>query len=908
MIRQTKSTCCYCGVGCGVIIHSENNVILDVKGDPDHPANYGRLCTKGSTLHLTAKLDNRLLYPELRLNRDEARRQVTWEESLDFVVEKFASTIEMHGPNSVGFYISGQLLTEDYYVFNKLAKGLIGTNNVDSNSRLCMSSAVAGYKATLGSDAPPACYEDIDHTDCLLIAGSNTAYAHPIIFRRIEDAKNKNPDLKIIVVDPRQTDTALAADLHLPILPGTDVALFNGMLHVLLWEGFIDNAFIKSSTVGFDELKDTVREYTPKMVSDICGIKESDVIKAAKWFGKGPSLSMYCMGLNQSIHGTEKNAALINLHLATGQIGKLGAGPFSLTGQPNAMGGREVGGMANLMSGHRDLLNPDHRNEVAKLWGVDSVPDSPGKTAVEMFDALKTGEIKALWIACSNPAHSMPDLNSVYDALNVAELVVVQDAFKGTDTSKYADVLFPASTWGEKEGSVTNSERRITRVNSAVLPPADARHDWEIIVDFAQRLEKRLGGKTNLFRYLKTEDIFNEHKETTRGRDLDITGLSYELLSKIGPQQWPFSTGAKVGKARLYEDGIFATPDGKAKFVKASYKPTIDKIDARHPFHLLTGRLRDQWHGMSRTGTVAQLFNHVEEPFIYMAADDLSRRHIKSGDIVKVSNKRGHLVIPVKQSDELQASQTFIAMHWGSQFMSGIGVNALMPSTFDKTSKQPELKHTAVKIEKLDLPWRMTVMRKIKDLSTLQKIRGLMSSFEYANCGLFGRQTKEYAGMLILKAAHESVPNNSIIEELDLILGMTDDMPLLNYNDVTRGISKRILVESVHDNAKKVSGVRLVGEVLATDWLKETMASGEFTDELRRWALAPLSAPPVGQVSRGKVICNCLDVSENEIIDAVSRGADFITLQNKLKCGTECGSCAPELRKIVGIYSKTEFK
>jgi assimilatory nitrate reductase catalytic subunit len=531
-MKQTKSTCCYCGVGCGVIIHSENNVIVDVKGDPDHPANFGRLCTKGATLHLTAKLDNRLLYPEMRSQRAEQRQQASWDESLDFVADKFAQTIQQYGPDSVAFYISGQLLTEDYYVFNKLAKGLIGTNNVDSNSRLCMSSAVAGYKVTLGSDAPPACYEDIDHTNCLLIAGSNTAFAHPIIFRRIEDAKKANPDLKIIVVDPRKTDTAMSADLHLAILPGTDVALFNGMLHVLLWEGLLDNAFIKSSTTGFEVLKDTVREYTPKMVADICGIKESDVVTAAKWFGAGPSLSMYCMGLNQSIHGTDKNAALINLHLATGQIGKPGAGPFSLTGQPNAMGGREVGGMANLMSGHRDLSNAEHRAEVAKLWGVDTVPEKAGKTAVEMFDAVKAEDIKAIWIACTNPAHSMPDLNSVLEALDKAELVVVQDAFNNTSTGKYADVLLPASTWGEKEGSVTNSERRITRVNPAVQAPAEARHDWAIMVDFARRLEKRLGKTSTLFPYETTEAVFNEHRETTRGRDLDITGLSYMLLNE----------------------------------------------------------------------------------------------------------------------------------------------------------------------------------------------------------------------------------------------------------------------------------------------------------------------------------------------------------------------------------------
>ncbi len=905
----TKSTCPYCGVGCGVVIESQGNQIVHVKGDTDHPANFGRLCTKGSTLHLSAKLDNRALYPEMRLSHEASRKRVSWDVSLDYITEKFAQTIEKHGPDSVAFYISGQLMTEDYYVFNKLAKGLIGTNNVDTNSRLCMSSAVAGYKATLGADSPPACYEDIEHTECLFIAGSNTAFAHPIIFRRIEDAKAKNPNLKIIVVDPRRTDTAQTADLHLAILPGTDVALFNGMLHVMLWEGLLDMAYINAHTNGFDALKETVREYTPKMVADICGIKESDIIQAAKWFGKGPSLSMYCMGLNQSIHGTDKNAALINLHLATGQIGRPGAGPFSLTGQPNAMGGREVGGMANLLSGHRDLANAEHRTEIAKIWNVESVPETPGKTAVEMFDAVKSGEIKAIWIACTNPAQSMPDLNNVLAALHKAELVVVQDAFNNTDTCQYADVLLPASTWGEKEGTVTNSERRITRVNPAVAAPAEARHDWVIMVDFAQRLEKRLGKKQKLFAYDSTEQVFNEHRETTKGRDLDISGLSYEVLANDGPQQWPYikkpEQGQQQANKRLYSDGIFQTPDGKAQFVNAVYKATADKTDARHPLHLLTGRLRDQWHGMSRTGNVAQLFNHAEEPVISMNADDMTRRLIKSGDIVKVSNKRGSLTLLAQASDEVSPSQTFIPMHWGSQFMQGLGVNALMPPNIDKTSKQPELKHAAIKIEKLELPWRMTIMRSCNNLNLLQKVRALMSHFQYASCGLFGRESDtNKSGMLILKAAHDSPPESALVAEIDALLGMTDDMPLLNYNDAKRGISKRILVEN-----NQVTGVRLMGETLATDWLKEVMSSGQFTEEttykeFSRWALAPLPAPPTGQRGRGKIICNCLDVAENDIIETIEMGADLQTLQNKLRCGTECGSCVPELKKLVQTHSK----
>lgn len=897
-VVETKATCCYCGVGCGVIIKTENHRIIDVKGDPDHPANFGRLCTKGSTLHLTAKLDARGLYPELRTERSAERQRSTWDESLNYVVDKFADTIAKHGPDSVAFYISGQLLTEDYYVFNKLAKGLIGTNNVDTNSRLCMSSAVTGYKTTLGADAPPACYEDIDQTQCLFIAGSNTAFAHPIIFRRIEDAKAKNPDMKIVVVDPRRTDTAQFADLHLAILPGTDVALFNGLLHVMLWEGLLDMQYIRNHTEGFDALKETVREYTPKMVADICGISEKDIIQSAKWFGTGPTLSMYCMGLNQSMHGTDKNAALINLHLATGHIGKPGAGPFSLTGQPNAMGGREVGGMANLLSGHRDLANPEHRAEIAKLWDIEDVPAQPGKTAVEMFDAIKKGEIKAVWIACTNPAHSMPDLNNVLEAMQTAELVVLQDAFNNTDSNQYADVFFPATTWGEKEGTVTNSERRITRLQSASPKPGEARHDWEIVVDFAQRLEKKLATKSlsgaSLFNYPTTESVFNEHRETTRGRDLDITGLSYQLLEQRGPQQWPFKEGASVGEARLYTDGVFQKPNGKAQFHNAVYKGTADKTDARHPLHLLTGRLRDQWHGMSRTGTVAQLYNHVEEPVVSMNQDDMTRRQLKSGDIVKLSNKRGSLNIRVQQSEEVKPAETFIPMHWGSQTMSGLGVNALMPPTFDKTSKQPELKHTAIKIERLDLPWQMTVMRACSNLNLIENIRTLLKQFDYATCGLYGRDH----GMVVLRASHYSAPDAAIIERLDQMLGMVEDAPMLNYDDAKRGIHKRILVES-----GQVTGVKLIGETLAADWLKQVMQQGQFTDELRRWALAPLSSPPTGQKSRGKIVCNCFDVSENEIIETCEAGADFQTLQAKLQCGTNCGSCVPELKRLVKAHS-----
>ena len=462
-MADTRSTCPYCGVGCGVIIESQGDRITGVRGDPDHPANFGRLCSKGSTLHLTASdaitRQVRLLQPMQRLTRGAEPQPLAWDAAMNNAASRLADIVQQHGPDAVGFYISGQLLTEDYYVFNKLAKGLLGTNNVDTNSRLCMSSAVAGYKATLGADAPPACYEDLGLAHTVFIAGANPAWAHPVLMRRLEDARRANPQQKWIVADPRRTDTAAMADLHLPLLPGSDVALFHGLLHIMLWEGWVADGFIRDHTSGFAALKQRVREFTPAETARITGLPLASIEQAARWFADSPAtLSLYCQGLNQSSSGTAKNAALINLHLATGQIGKPGAGPFSLTGQPNAMGGREVGGLANLLSAHRDLANPAHRAEVAKLWGIDDVPATPGKTAVEMFQAAADGKIKALWIACTNPAQSMPDQATVRRALARAEFVVVQDAFLSTATARYADLLLPASTWGEKDGTVTNSE------------------------------------------------------------------------------------------------------------------------------------------------------------------------------------------------------------------------------------------------------------------------------------------------------------------------------------------------------------------------------------------------------------------------------------------------------------------
>jgi assimilatory nitrate reductase catalytic subunit len=893
---ETKSTCPYCGVGCGVIIEHDETRITGVRGDRDHPANFGRLCTKGGTLHLTMTpqaLAQRLTHPQLRRDKAVPRENVSWDIALDHAADRFAQTIAEHGPYSVAFYISGQLLTEDYYVFNKLAKGLIGTNNVDTNSRLCMSSAVAGYKATLGADAPPCSYEDIDHAGCLLIAGSNTAWAHPVLFRRIEDARAANPDLKIIVVDPRRTDTAEAADLHLAILPGTDIALYNAMLHVLLWEDLVDLDYIRAHTEGFDALKAIVRDYTPAMAADICGVKAEDIVTAARWFGQSPAaLSLYCQGLNQSSHGTDNNAAIIHLHLATGKIGKPGCGPFSLTGQPNAMGGREVGGLANLLSAHRDMSDPEHRAEVARLWGVADVPATLGLAAVEMFDAVHRGEIKALWIACTNPAQSLPDLTRVHEALAKCPFVVLQEVSADTDTAAYADLLLPAAGWGEKEGTVTNSERRITRVRAAVPPPGEARADWRIGVDFARRLESRLrrDGDT-LFPYENAEQIFNEHRATTVGRDLDIGGLSYALLESAGPQQWPLRAGATIGTPRLYGDGVYPTTSGRARFTEVQHRPLAEATDPRHPLHLNTGRLRDQWHGMSRTGVVSRLHAHAPEPAIEMHPRDMERRGIVDGDLVWLKGKRGALLLRAAASATLRPAQTYVPMHWGGRYMSGLGINVLTLPANDPLSHQPELKHAAVQVEKFATGWQLVAMRRDDAGGLHSRLQPWLARFDHATLTLAGREST----VVVLRAwgaADSPPPTPELLTELAAAMGL-DSPNMLAFNDARRGIAKRALIEG-----DRLAGALLCKETRAADWLLDLVSRGGSTIELRKWLFAPLATPPAAGPARGRIVCNCLDVSENEIRAGLAGGLDLAALQAKSKCGTNCGSCLPELRRL----------
>jgi assimilatory nitrate reductase catalytic subunit len=913
MTQITKSTCPYCGTGCGVLIHHDAGHITGVEGDPSHPANFGRLCTKGATLHLTTTRTGRALYPT-RFVRDAAgtrgaAERIGWDAALAEAAERFAAIIERHGPDAVAFYVSGQLLTEDYFVFNKLARVLVGTNNVDSNSRLCMSSAVSAYKRTLGADAPPCSYEDLDHADLVLVAGANPAWAHPILFRRLTDARERNPQQKLIVVDPRVTDTAACADLHLQIEPGTDAILFGAMLHVLLWEGLTDGRFIGAHTEGFDAAREAVRELTPAAAAARCGVKAEDIVRASRWFGKaGAALSLWCQGLNQSHHGSDNGAALIHLHLATGQIGRAGAGPFSLTGQPNAMGGRESGTMATLLPGHRDPADADDRAELAARWAVPALPAAPGRTATEIIDGLAEGSIKAVWIACTNPAQSLPDQHRVREALARAEYVVLQEAYADTETAPFADLLLPAASWGEKEGSVTNSERRISRVNAAVAAPGEARPDWSIAQAFARALARQLGRGTLLegFGWASTAEVFAEHAALTAGRDLDFAALDYATLERAGPQQWPFRNGQ--GTARLYGDGRFATADGRARFVPIRFVATAEPTSARYPLHLNTGRLRDQWHGMSRTGRLARLYNHTEGCTIALAPGDMARRGIAGGELLRIASARGEVVLPAAADPSLKSGHAAIPMHWGRRRLSHSAANELLAAVVDPLSKQPELKHAAIRVEPAKLGWQGIVQVAVADgeaaLALDAALASQLAHFDYGALSLTGRD----APVVTLRLAHREPPAASLLETLLASVGLADGAAeagasgVMAFADAARRVAKRACIKD-----GRLAALAFFGEAAAAGWLREAMLAGDPVADFRRYLFAPLAKPPVARPPRGRIVCNCLDVAETDIEQAIADGAGSLeALQARLGAGTKCGGCLPELRRRLAAGEQTQ--
>jgi ferredoxin-nitrate reductase len=702
------SVCCYCGTGCGVLISEDSKGTVSVEGDSSHPSSKGMLCSKGLNLHYTVNdKSDRLLYPQMRHNKNMPLQRVSWDSALDRTVAVFKTFIEKYGPDSVAFYASGQCLTEEYYVLNKLMKGFIGSNNMDTNSRLCMSSAVVGYKMSLGEDVVPVCYDDIELADCFYVTGANPAWCHPIIWRRVEAHKAENHDVKIIVIDPRVTDSCAIADLHLQLNPGTDVVLNHAIGRLIIENSWIDEDFIINHSEGFSAYSELVFQKTLKESAVICGLNEYDIYLAAKYIGEANGfISMWTMGLNQSSTGVNKNLSLINLNLITGNIGKPGAGPFSLTGQPNAMGGREVGGLANLLSAHRELANPLHRQEVENFWGGTTINPKPGLTATEMFEELERGKLKAIWIFCTNPLTSMPNVRQVEAALKKAKFVVVQEISNKSETLAFADVILPAAAWAEKEGTMTNSERRISYLSKLINPPGEAKSDSEIICLFAQKMGY------HGFDFKDASEIYSEHARLTANTNIDISTLNYEILKKEKTVQWPFSkkTGIK-GTARLFTDKKFYTPSQKAKIHAASYEFTSEQTNVDYPLILTTGRIRDQWHTRSKTGKVNKLNQHIKQAYLEINPADAAQINLLDGEIALIKSRRGEVQVLTKITTDIKVGVVFLPMHWGKILGNDLNrANNLTNDLVDPISKEPDFKFCAVSVQKFQKPKQRIVI------------------------------------------------------------------------------------------------------------------------------------------------------------------------------------------------------
>ncbi|SEG27350.1 molybdopterin oxidoreductase family protein [Vibrio hangzhouensis] len=703
-----KTTCAYCGVGCGVEAKPKSNGLLDIRGDKAHPSNYGKLCTKGIALGDTVITDGRQLTPVLRrkVATQSTDQPLSWDEATNLVADKFRDTIEQYGPDSVAFYVSGQLLTEDYYVANKLMKGFIGSGNIDSNSRLCMASSVVGHKRAFGSDTVPIVYEDLELAELVVITGSNLAWCHPVLFQRLKVAKQNNPSLTIVVIDPRRTATCELADLHLPIQPGSDVSLFNGLLHYLSESGKLDQHYIDHFTEGFDsalslaaEQKDTLSE---------TGLSQQQLDDFYALFANNDkTITIYSQGVNQSSSGSDKVNSILNCHLATARIGKPGMGPFSVTGQPNAMGGREVGALANTLAAHMEFGNKRQHTLIEEFWGTDNLATKPGLKAIDLFDAMEEGKIKAIWVMATNPMVSLPNSDKIRSALEKCPFVVVSDCIKNTETAKLADVVLPAQGWSEKSGTVTNSERRISRQRRILPSPGMAKPDWWIVSQVAQKM-----GYEEAFQYLHEGQIFNEYARMTtldnedgKQRDLCLIGMTKlddKGYSALTPQQWPVDTlQSDLSHRRLFSDGRFYTDSTKAQFIATKYQPPLLTPCEQTPILLNSGRTRDQWHTMSRTGLSPQLGTHTPEPYVSVHPATAEQVGLEQGAIAQISRNTTSIQMRVHIDSGIEPGQAFVPIHWNGATASNAKACSLISAYTDPLSGQPEFKQTPVSIS----PW-----------------------------------------------------------------------------------------------------------------------------------------------------------------------------------------------------------
>ncbi len=870
--RSIKTTCPYCGVGCGVIADVGSGGDVTVRGDPDHPANFGRLCSKGSALAETIDLGDRLLFPEV----DGVRAE--WGAALDLVASKFRQAIREHGPDSVAFYVSGQLLTEDYYVANKLMKGFIGSANIDTNSRLCMASSVAGHRRAFGSDTVPGCYEDLDLADLIVLAGSNLAWCHPVLYQRIAAAKEKRPGLKVVLIDPRRTATADIADLHLAIRPDGDVALFLGLLRHLVRSRALNQNYIAAHTTGFAEALTAAEDIDTFALAESTGISLPVLDTFFRLFAHTErTVTVYSQGVNQSANGTDKVNAIINCHLVTGRIGKPGMGPFSVTGQPNAMGGREVGGLANMLAAHMAIESAVDRERVQRFWRSPTIAAKPGLKAVDMFRAVGDGRIKALWIMATNPVVSMPEAAAVKAAIAACPFVAVSDVTARTDTAQLAHVLLPALAWGEKNGTVTNSERRISRQRDFLRAPGQARPDWWIVSEVAKRM-----GHGAAFFYSDPAEIYAEHAalsafENGGSRDFDLgddAAIGSDGYDDLLPFQWPRIAGG-VSAKRMFSDGQYFTPDRRARLVPV-HLGTSSEAPAGFPFVLNTGRVRDHWHTMTRTGKSPRLSQHYGEPFAEIHPDDAERHRIKDADLVRISTGFGAILVRALVTPRQQPGSLFVPMHWNDQFASNAKVDCLVPAVTDPVSGQPASKNVAARIERFGAAaFGFAILR--------HEPRNIPAEYwAIAKCSHGWR----------VEMAFASEPPAWLDLARQLFGGAAE--PLV-YHD-----AKSEQMRFAAYDGESLSGMLFLAPepvAVSREWAI-SLLSGSAAARNRSAVLA--GRPGAGIFDCGATVCACFGIGANEIAAAVMGGCTTVgEVGEATYAGTNCGSCRPEIKRII---------
>ncbi|MEH6648599.1 MAG: molybdopterin-dependent oxidoreductase [Motiliproteus sp.] len=909
--RCIKTTCPYCGTGCGIeaTVTTEQDPAatllnpasaINISGDKSHPGNKGILCSKGTNLLETLDPAARLLHPLINGQR------VSWDSALDTAAGQIQSIIDQHGPDAFAIYCSGQLLTEDYYVANKLMKGFIGSANIDTNSRLCMSSAVAGHKRAFGSDTVPGCYDDLDQAELMVLTGSNMAWCHPILFQRIKAAKATNPAHKLVVIDPRRTATCDSADLHLPLKPGSDATLFNGLLVYLADHDALDNTFIDQHCHDFETALQQARSSAPDVatVAQICQLDPIAVSTFYRWFSETPkAVTAFSQGINQSSSGTDKVNAIINLHLATGRIGKPGMGPFSLTGQPNAMGGREVGGLANQLAAHMELDNPQHRELVGRFWNSDNIAKKPGHKAVDLFREVERGNVKAIWIMATNPVDSLPDADRIKAALEKCPLVILSDCMAQTDSAELAHICLPATGWGERNGTVTNAERCISRQPPIFPPRGEAKPDWWAISQIAQRL-----GFAEAFDYQHSWQIFREHARLSafgNHRDgvlrdfnlsalTDIDAAAYDALQ---PTRWPIthtdSRGKPQGTDRLFGDGQFFSPDGKARFIEIKPRGPVNQPDSEYPFTLNTGRIRDQWHTMTRTGLSPRLSSHRPEPFVEINPADAENFQLIDGGLARLRSRWGTMLARVCITDNIGRQQLFVPMHWTAQFASQGRMGVLINPVVDPLSGQPESKQTPVAIEPLQTQWHgFLLSREPLTLPATYRVRVQGQGFqryELADNNTvidWPQQAASWFGTC-------SNPSNA---NTDPGTGTGTNQQWLELSDPQQGVYRTALITEGRLQALLVVA-KNAPQLPEREWLGSLFSQDQLSDNERRSLLS--GRPPHGSSSAGAVVCACFGVGKNTIANAITElGLDSVeAIGSTLKAGTNCGSCVPDIKQ-----------